>query len=373
LTSCAAPSNYSVVGSEPIPDNLSVIKGTLNTASGTAPCLIGAHGPSGSFDDFTNVNVVLRDLTFRMPPNPALTAVDCSLCVALDADNVLIDGGNWNISTIALQSTAASYGLKAPGRDNGASTRLGIVTIIGFYNGLQVGEHTRGLGVNIAGCRQATVWPVQDHASQFDRLLVVWCQKAMVITGQHYFDIQQLDIEHAASGTWVPVYDIDDGSNFGHGNLRWHVVLAGIGVSTSFTVNGGANINYRGLDATSPASIASADGSITVTNPTGPTIDLAVVKAPKWSTARTLTLTGDASGAASLDGSANQSLGVTLASSGVAPGTYHNAIVTVNAKGIVTAVSEGTAGAYLPLVTGAEPPVLVSDGKGDLITVAYNP
>jgi hypothetical protein len=370
---CAAPSNYSVVGSEPIPDNLSVIKGTLNTASGTAPCLIGAHGPSGSFDDFTNVNVVLRDLTFRMPPNPALTAVDCSLCVALDADNVLIDGGNWNISTIALQSTAASYGLKAPGRDNGASTRLGIVTIIGFYNGLQVGEHTRGLGVNIAGCRQATVWPVQDHASQFDRLLVVWCQKAMVITGQHYFDIQQLDIEHAASGTWVPVYDIDDGSNFGHGNLRWHVVLAGIGVSTSFTVNGGANINYRGLDATSPASIASADGSITVTNPTGPTIDLAVVKAPKWSTARTLTLTGDASGAASLDGSANQSLGVTLASSGVAPGTYHNAIVTVNAKGIVTAVSEGTAGAYLPLVTGAEPPVLVSDGKGDLITVAYNP
>lgn len=44
-------------------------------------------------------------------------------------------------------------------------------------------------------------------------------------------------------------------------------------------------------------SVASADGSITVTNPTT-TVDLAIVKAPKWSTARTLA--GN-----SVDGSAN--------------------------------------------------------------------
>lgn len=47
----------------------------------------------------------------------------------------------------------------------------------------------------------------------------------------------------------------------------------------------------------SVVSVASADGSITVTNPTS-TVDLAVVKAPKWSTARNLA--GN-----SVDGSAN--------------------------------------------------------------------
>lgn len=32
----------------------------------------------------------------------------------------------------------------------------------------------------------------------------------------------------------------------------------------------------------------------------------------------------------------------------------------------------GTAGQYIPLVNGAEPPVLVSDGTGQLILVAWN-
>ncbi|MED4299742.1 tail fiber protein [Geobacillus stearothermophilus] len=56
--------------------------------------------------------------------------------------------------------------------------------------------------------------------------------------------------------------------------------------------------------------------------------------ATKLQTSRTISLTGDATGSTSFDGSANASIAVTLANSGVTPGTYPK--VTVDAKGRVT-------------------------------------
>ena len=56
--------------------------------------------------------------------------------------------------------------------------------------------------------------------------------------------------------------------------------------------------------------------------------------AGRWATARTLTLNTDVSGAVSIDGSANVTLAVTLANSGVTSGTYSNLVV--DAKGRVT-------------------------------------
>ena len=64
--------------------------------------------------------------------------------------------------------------------------------------------------------------------------------------------------------------------------------------------------------------------------------------ASKWLTARNINLTGDASGTASFDGSANVGLSVALAVSGVTAGTYNatsttHTPFTVDAKGRVTA------------------------------------
>lgn len=64
-------------------------------------------------------------------------------------------------------------------------------------------------------------------------------------------------------------------------------VLGGVKVDgTSITISGGVISATAGGSGT-VTSVASADGSITVTNPTT-TVDLAVVKAPIWSTARLL-------------------------------------------------------------------------------------
>ena len=60
----------------------------------------------------------------------------------------------------------------------------------------------------------------------------------------------------------------------------------------------------------------------------------AVETANKLTTARTIALTGDATGSTSFDGSANVNIAIALANSGVAAGTYTK--VTVDAKGRVT-------------------------------------
>lgn len=58
-------------------------------------------------------------------------------------------------------------------------------------------------------------------------------------------------------------------------------------------------------------------------------------QAHKLKTARKISLTGDAMGETTFDGTANKEIAVTLASSGVTAGTY--SAVSVNAKGLVTA------------------------------------
>lgn len=61
----------------------------------------------------------------------------------------------------------------------------------------------------------------------------------------------------------------------------------------------------------------------------------------KLATARTISISGDATGSTSFDGSANAAISATLANSGVSAGTYTK--VTVDAKGRVTAATAQTA------------------------------
>ena len=77
--------------------------------------------------------------------------------------------------------------------------------------------------------------------------------------------------------------------------------------------------------------VGDADGNVTMVKAISAG---AVETANKLTTARNITLKGDATGSTSFDGSANVDIAVALANSGVAAGTYTK--VTVDAKGRVT-------------------------------------
>jgi hypothetical protein len=95
--------------------------------------------------------------------------------------------------------------------------------------------------------------------------------------------------------------------------------------------------------------------------------------AAKWTTARTLSFTGDATGSGSVDGSANVATALTLAASGASAATYgdatHVAQVAVDAKGRVTAASNVAITAGSPAaVAFASLPGSPVDGQRAFIT-----
>ena len=84
-------------------------------------------------------------------------------------------------------------------------------------------------------------------------------------------------------------------------------------INTSFSENAATNVRVKALE----------DGTT------------AAGKATKLATARKISLTGDATGNTTFDGTADKSIAVTLANTGVTAGTY--SAVAVDAKGRVTA------------------------------------
>lgn len=133
-------------------------------------------------------------------------------------------------------------------------------------------------------------------------------------------------------------------------------------------LEGLAAVTGRPLVATSTDALSYAQQNLNATNLKSGTVPVARLSgtassltsgaATKWATARTLAASGDATGSTTFDGSANASLTLTLAASGVTAGTYGsaNALPTfsVDAKGRLTSagtVAVGNAATATKLAT----------------------
>lgn len=270
----APPNSIAVSATITLPVSQSIIKGTLNSGGGGR--LIGGQGSAGGF---TNILARMTNLTIRMPSNPVLSAVDFSGMVGCELDNVVIDVGTYSLPSVTQPTTTTSYGLKLPANGNGAMTRLGTVMVCGFYTGIQVGEHTVGHNVSAWGCARAVETVSVYHASHFNRLMAVHCPRGIVATGgEHRINISQFDIEHAASGWMVPVYDIDDGSNYLSGTLYWHDVTSGGGIDYIFNRNGGSHLRCKNVNGgRTPYTYAS---TLTINLDVGDVVDVTLTGNP---------------------------------------------------------------------------------------------
>ena len=138
----------------------------------------------------------------------------------------------------------------------------------------------------------------------------------------------------------------------GSGYVEISVSLA-LGETSSTAYAGDKGKALADRLTTAEGNITSNDGDITALQTRATNLENGTTpagKATKLATARKISITGDASGNTTFDGSADKSITLTLANTGVTAGTY--SAVAVDAKGRVTAgnqiVEWGTSGQTTP-------------------------
>lgn len=244
-----APPIFSVVGSQPLPETHVIVESTLDAGGDVGGAMIGGWGPSGSYLDYTFVHFFTSGVNYRCPVNPKITALDLSRVCSVDIDGTVIDASEWAVTDMVEPTTATSFGVKLPGLANGAHTRIGSLTIGGFYYGFRSSEHLNAFQLDIFGCKYVGQLQGADHASYITRLQQIHCTYGLEFLGPHYLQVAQMNIERAPSGDgWTEtIDDFHDPANYAKGEVTWHAVLGYVGTVHTFTADGGSGVRFREL------------------------------------------------------------------------------------------------------------------------------
>lgn len=189
-----------------------------------------------------------------------------------------------------------------------------------------------------------------------------------------------------------PGVETDTGRiKIGDGTHLWPALpWSGASISASanngyLTVNGADILIYTlptaSADELGGIKSGTGVGKVSVDSATGVASIAQVEKASQLATARTITLSGDVTGSAQFDGTANVTITVAIPDQAITPGTYTK--LTVNKKGIITGVASiaaddlpsgipsskisglGTAAAKDTGTSSGNVPVLGANGKLD--------
>lgn len=121
----------------------------------------------------------------------------------------------------------------------------------------------------------------------------------------------------------------------------------GLSIENADGVDGAPTIVSNATEENEPSTIVSRDasGNFSANEITASVFNGSVTEADRWSTGRTLTISGDASGvAADVDGSEDITIGITLSDTGVTAGSYGSPsqvpTLSVDSAGRITSISE---------------------------------
>lgn len=266
-----------------------------------------------------------------------------------------------------LKDKAASSGVTGVKGSAESTYRKGNVNITATNIGLgnvtndaQVKRTEMGVASGVATLDTAGKVPASQLPSYVDDILEGYYLESFASLPSRYYFFT----ENSTSSSVLPdetgkIYvDLNTNKTYRWSGSKY------VEISTSLTLGETSSTAYAGDKGKANATnIATLQGEMSAakTDISGAKTDISNIKdgttkvkkaesADKLATARTISITGDATGSASFDGSADKSITLTLANSGVSAGTY--SVVQVDAKGRVTAgnqiVEYGTSGQTTP-------------------------
>jgi hypothetical protein len=224
---------YYVLSGNARPPKAGTVIEFFTAASGTTPGGLAAGTAADRYSNatFNWTHLTLEDIQFRTAPNQGLIAVNLGPLNAVSIRRVGVDKNSAG-SVFAVPTATNDVGLWLPNRDNGASQIVDDVFVDGYYDGIRWQEHCTGNNIGVMHCVAGLAVQQTFHASAIGRLLVQNCITGIRFDGAHYLTIQQYDIEHASTGSWVTTADISDASQNARGLLWFKVTNPGGGGDT---------------------------------------------------------------------------------------------------------------------------------------------
>lgn len=209
--------------------------------SGTNYCIIGETSPSGSSISFNGVYGVFQNLTFRQTNDPSYGCLDFRNMGAMKVVDCNFD---INTNEAGVQYANSATALSTPQNGNWCKTIIEHVGVLGYNVAYELNEHTAANDIQAFTCGVGMVSYGGFHSVEIGQAVFQNTLYNFIFNATTVITVQNVSVEHAASGHFVISDDIYDPTGNGHGYINYNVIQAGTGYSTTWNVNGGANLDW---------------------------------------------------------------------------------------------------------------------------------